>query len=61
MGPKFVPVKDYPDNCRRKRNVSEYERAGAVSEKEANELLRTAQKLKDQVENWLEKNHPQLV
>jgi uncharacterized protein (UPF0332 family) len=61
MGPEFVPVKDYLDNCRRKRNVSEYDRAGTVSEKEADELLRTAQRLKDQVENWLEENHPELT
>ena len=61
MGPEFVPVKDYLDNCRRKRNVSEYDTAGTVSEKESNELLRTAQRLKDQVENWLEENHPELT
>jgi hypothetical protein len=61
MGPEFVSVKDYLDNCRRKRNVSEYDTAGAVSEKEANELLRTAVKLKDHVENWLEENHPELT
>jgi uncharacterized protein (UPF0332 family) len=61
MGPEFVPVKDYLDNCRRKRNVSEYDTAGAVSEKEADDLLRTAQALKDQVENWLEASHPELT
>ena len=61
MGPEFVAVKDYLDNCRRKRNVSEYDTAGTVSEKEANELLRTALRLKDQVENWLEDNHSELT
>lgn len=61
MGPEFLPVKDYLDNCRRKRNVSEYDTAGAVSQKEADELLRTAQRLKDQVESWLEENHPELT
>jgi hypothetical protein len=61
MGPEFVPVKDYLDNCRRKRNVSEYDTAGTVSEKEADELLKTTQKLKDQVEKWLEENHPELT
>jgi hypothetical protein len=39
MGPEFLPVKDYLDNCRRKRNVNEYDRAGTVSEKETHELL----------------------
>ena len=60
MGAEFVPVRDYLDNCRRKRNISEYDRAGAVSEKEADELLRTAQELKEQIESWLEENHPEL-
>jgi hypothetical protein len=41
--------------------VSEYDAAGTVSEKEADELLRTARKLKDQVEKWLEENHPELT
>jgi hypothetical protein len=61
MGPEFVPVKDYLDNCRRKRNITEYDAAGTVSQKEALDLLRTAQRLKDQVENWLEENHPELA
>jgi hypothetical protein len=61
VGSEFVPVKNYLDNCRRKRNVSEYDTAGTVSQKEADELLRTAQRLKDQVEKWLEENHPELT
>jgi len=35
--------------------------AGCVSQKEADELLRTAQRLKDRVESWLEENHPELT
>jgi hypothetical protein len=61
MGPEFQPMKDYLDNCRRKRNITEYDTAGTVSEKEANQLPVTAQGLKDQVENWLEKTHPELI
>jgi hypothetical protein len=61
MGQEFVPVKDYLDSCRRKRNVSEYDTAGTVSEKEAHDLLRTVQRLKDQVEKWLEENHLELT
>ena len=60
MGKEFVPVSNYLDNCRRKRNVSEYDAAGTVSAKEADELLETAQQLREQVEMWLEYNHPEL-
>ena len=60
MGTEFIPIRDYLDNCRRKRNVSEYDAAGTVSAKEADELLETAQQLREQVEMWLEYNHPEL-
>ena len=60
MGTKFIPVRDYLDNCRRKRNVSEYDAAGTVSAKEADELLKTVQELRFQIEMWLEHNHPEL-
>lgn len=60
MGTEFIPVKNYLDSCRRKRNVSEYDAAGTVSAKEADELLKTAQELRGQVEMWLEHNHPDL-
>jgi uncharacterized protein (UPF0332 family) len=58
LGSEFVPVKDYLDSCRRKRNISEYDAAGMISEKEAEDLLTAARKLKDHVENWLERYHP---
>lgn len=60
MGKEFTPVANYLDNCRRKRNISEYDAAGTVSSKEADELLKTAQELRAQVEMWLENNHPEL-
>jgi hypothetical protein len=37
MGPQFSTIRDYLDNCRRKRNVSEYDAAGTISEKESEE------------------------
>jgi len=60
MGPRFSTIRDYLDNCRRKRNVSEYDAVGTVSEKEAEDLLRTAREFKIQVESWLKKNHPEI-
>lgn len=51
----------YYDACRRKRNVAEYEMAGRVSEKEADELLREAQRLAVAVREWLKREHPDLI
>ena len=50
----------YLDNCRRKRNVGEYDAVGTISEKEAADLLRTVQELKVEVQKWLQQNYPEL-
>ena len=49
------------DKFRKKRNVSDYEIAGAVSEGEAKEMIRLARDLTKQVETWLKKSHPGLT
>ena len=51
----------YYDACRRKRNVAEYEMAGNVSSKEANDLLQEAERLARAVREWLRKEHHDLV
>lgn len=61
MGNDYRIVKDYLDNCRRKRNVSEYDSAGTISEKEVNDLLVLAEKLKNQVKEWFKANRPDLI
>jgi hypothetical protein len=48
------------DAFRKKRNISDYERSGSVSEQEARELYELAGSLKRAVELWLKKNHPGL-
>jgi uncharacterized protein (UPF0332 family) len=48
------------DAFRKKRNISDYERSGSVSEQEARELYELAGSLKSTVELWLKKNHPEL-
>lgn len=60
MGQRFSAVKDYLDSCRRKRNVSEYDAAGTVSRKEAEDLLLAVRELKVEVETWLRWNHPDI-
>lgn len=52
---------DQLDGFRKKRNISDYERAGAVSEHEAEEMLTLAKTLRDTVTVWLKNNHPELV
>jgi len=49
------------DKFRKKRNVTEYERPGVVSEQEVKEMFALAKNLRDDVENWLKKTHPELL
>jgi hypothetical protein len=58
MGRQFSSKRDYLDNCRRKRNVSEYDAVGTISVKEAEDLLRAVKEFKTEVVTWLEENHP---
>ena len=53
MGEQYSNLKNYLDNCRRKRNVSEYDTVGTISEKEASELLKTVKTFKIELEGWL--------
>ena len=46
---------------RRKRNTIDYERIGAVSEKEMQEMLELARNIRGKLETWLRKNHPELI
>jgi len=52
---------DQLDGFRRKRNISDCERAGSVSEHEAKEMLALARTLREIVEEWLKANHSELV
>jgi HEPN domain-containing protein len=46
---------------RRKRNISDYERPGVVSEQEAQEMIELAKLIRQQVEAWIRNNHSELV
>ena len=48
------------DAFRKKRNISDYERAGTVSEKEVQELYGLASGLFISLKDWLKKEHPEL-
>jgi hypothetical protein len=45
---------------RKKRNISDYERAGGVSAQEAREMLGLAAGLRDDLARWLRRVHPEL-
>jgi hypothetical protein len=49
------------DRFRKKRNIGGYERIGAISDMEADEMFHLAKSLRDQVEQWLHKYHPDLM
>ena len=49
------------DKFREKRNISDYERAGLVTEQEAEEMIGLAKQLRDDVEQWLRAHYPSLV
>lgn len=52
---------DQLDSFRKKRNIGDYERAGAVSEQEAREMLALTKLLRQTVTEGLKNNHPELV
>lgn len=57
----FAAVSAYFDGCRIKRNVSEYEFAGGVSDTDADGLLKAAQQFAVDAEAWIKTHHPELV
>ena len=52
---------DKLDKFRKKRNISDYERAGLVSEGEVREAISLAQQLRKQVQEWILANHLHLL
>lgn len=51
---------DLFDAFRKKRNEADYERAGVVSDTEAEEMLALARELRVDVEAWIARTHPSL-
>ena len=49
------------DQFRKKRNISDYERAGLVSESEVKEAILIARQLRKEVEKWIHSYHPHLI
>ncbi len=52
---------EYLDDCRKKRNIVEYDEVSGASESDANELIEFVKDLRDEVIAWLKKNHAELL
>ena len=61
VGPDIAGLIAYFETCRRKRNQLDYDAANIVSDTEAAEILEKAREFKQEVEDWIAKNHPGLV
>ena len=51
---------DYLNTCRIKRHVAEYEHAGAITDRDADELVEFVRKFKHEVVTWLHERHSEL-
>lgn len=45
------------DKFRQKRNISDYDQPGLVTEQEVEEMITLAQQIRDNVEEWIRTNH----
>jgi hypothetical protein len=61
MGPQTQALADYLDDCRTKRNVTDYDRAGEISRQEAEEILAQAREFRSALLAWLKRHHPALL
>jgi uncharacterized protein (UPF0332 family) len=61
LGDKHKSSTDYLDSCRKKRNETEYDFAGNISEDEVEELLIFCKELKLEVHSWLMKKQKDLA
>jgi ketosteroid isomerase-like protein len=58
---QFARLSAYFDGCRIKRNASEYDFAGGVTDTDADGLLKTVQQFAIDAEAWIKAKHPTLT
>lgn len=61
LGTRYEETRDYLNNCRAKRNISDYDTAGTISINEVKELTETVQELFSDLLKWLEENFQQYI
>lgn len=59
--PAFAAQSAYFDGCRLKRNASEYDFAGGVTDTEAAALLTEVRRFAIDAESWIQAHHPALA
>lgn len=58
LGSDFKETVIYLNACRTRRNTSDYESSGTISESGADELIQTVEELFQKIKRWIEKNFP---
>lgn len=61
LGQDYIDLANYFDSCRAKRNIMDYDYAGGVSKKEAEELIDEVEKFLKFVQKYLRDNFPDLL
>jgi uncharacterized protein (UPF0332 family) len=61
MGAGYKEKRDYFDSCRTKRNISDYDLVGTISNDEASEILDEVKIFRKEVETWVKKNFHTLL
>lgn len=61
LGKKHEDLIDYFNACRSKRNRTDYDAAGEISNTEVVELLKEAKNFLAFTKNWIAKNYPQYL
>lgn len=56
MGDDYNKLADYFDSCRSKRNITDYDYAGTISNSEVEELIGEAESFLEVTLDWLKKN-----
>jgi hypothetical protein len=61
LGSQYSEDADFLDYCRKKRNETEYNFAGNISDDEVTDLIAFTDKLKEEVLKWLKSKHRALL
>jgi len=59
LGNQYYEVRDYLNVCRAKRNISDYDSAGRISDTEVNEIIEAVEELYEDIKDWLKQNFPE--
>jgi uncharacterized protein (UPF0332 family) len=61
LGSQFEEMCNYLNSCRAKRNVSDYDATGTISESEVEEIIKNAKELQQDLIKWLNENYQEYV